>query len=420
MVMVKKSCVFLSFFCCMGMVQAAPACLQGVESAYQPFYQVMQTGGLQARVESVNLANFQRRLQSAQAAVNRWPVSVDVSTQPYQQDSRRNSFSGRTETVSVSVDLVETVRGQGRTSSQLEQQRVELSLVQQQLRLQAQTLVTLVEMAALNDLQELLTYRKTLLQQRVEYFSIRREMGDSVSTELLDTESRLLETLNKLDAIRIRQTTESLKLVAHQQQRIQPNTLALPSIRQIPTTIHLSCQSDTAFSVQDKYLASQLADREISKFRQRQGIQIGFFSNWVNEKVENAQAQKTTTTGVKFTYNLWSGGAGHAEETALVNAHFIAQDELVLQKQLEADRIENWHNSKTVFLNAMRANQIKIEALQQQVVQLEERRLQEAGMFVVASDTQLQLSLLLESDIGVRKDFIVANLNLLAAYNPHI
>lgn len=420
MVMVKKSCVFLSFFCCMGMVQAAPACLQGVESAYQPFYQVMQTGGLQARLESVNLANLQRRLQSAQAAVNRWPVSVDVSTQPYQQDSRRNSFSGRTETVSVSVDLVETVRGQGRTSSQLEQQRVELSLVQQQLRLQAQTLVTLVEMAALNDLQELLTYRKTLLQQRVEYFSIRREMGDSVSTELLDTESRLLETLNKLDAIRIRQTTESLKLVAHQQQRIQPNTLALPSIRQIPTTIHLSCQSDTAFSVQDKYLASQLADREISKFRQRQGIQIGFFSNLVNEKVENAQAQKTTTTGVKFTYNLWSGGAGHAEETALVNAHFIAQDELVLQKQLEADRIENWHNSKTVFLNAMRANQIKIEALQQQVVQLEERRLQEAGMFVVASDTQLQLSLLLESDIGVRKDFIVANLNLLAAYNPHI
>lgn len=420
MVMVKKSCVFLSFFCCMGMVQAAPACLQGVESAYQPFYQVMQTGGLQARLESVNLANLQRRLQSAQAAVNRWPVSVDVSTQPYQQDSRRNSFSGRTETVSVSVDLVETVRGQGRTSSQLEQQRVELSLVQQQLRLQAQTLVTLVEMAALNDLQELLTYRKTLLQQRVEYFSIRREMGDSVSTELLDTESRLLETLNKLDAIRIRQTTESLKLVAHQQQRIQPNTLALPSIRQIPTTIHLSCQSDTAFSVQDKYLASQLADREISKFRQRQGIQIGFFSNLVNEKVENAQAQKTTTTGVKFTYNLWSGGAGHAEETALVNAHFIAQDELVLQKQLEADRIENWHNSKTVFLNAMRANQIKIEALQQQVVQLEERRLQEAGMFVMASDTQLQLSLLLESDIGVRKDFIVANLNLLAAYNPHI
>lgn len=420
MVMVKKSCVFLSFFCCMGMVQAAPACLQGVESAYQPFYQVMQTGGLQARLESVNLANLQRRLQSAQAAVNRWPVSVDVSTQPYQQDSRRNSFSGRTETVSVSVDLVETVRGQGRTSSQLEQQRVELSLVQQQLRLQAQTLVTLVEMAALNDLQELLTYRKTLLQQRVEYFSIRREMGDSVSTELLDTESRLLETLNKLDAIRIRQTTESLKLVAHQQQRIQPNTLALPSIRQIPTTIHLSCQSDTAFSVQDKYLASQLADREISKFRQRQGIQIGFFSNLVNEKVENAQAQKTTTTGVKFTYNLWSGGAGHAEETALVNAHFIAQDELVLQKQLEADRIENWHNSKTVFLNAMRANQIKIEALQQHVLQLEERRLQEAGMFVVASDTQLQLSLLLESDIGVRKDFIVANLNLLAAYNPHI
>jgi len=420
MVMVKKSCVFLSFFCCSGILAASNTCLQGIESAYQPLYRIMQTGGIQARVEAVNLANLQRRLQTAQAAVNRLHVSVDLSTQPYQQDSRRNSFSGRTETVSLSVDLVESIRGQGRTSSQIEQERIQLSLVQQQQRLEAQTLTTLAEIAALNDLQDLLSYRKTLLEQRVEYFSIRRQMGETVSSELLDTESRLLETLNKLDAIRIRQTTEALKLVTNNQERVVVAALALPSIRHISTGVNLTCEPQASYSVQDKRLASQFAEHQVRWFRQRQGVQVGLFSNWVNEKVEQFQSQKTTTTGVKLSYNLWSGGAGRAEETALVNAQLIAQDELVLQKQLEADRIVNWENSKTVFLNAMRANQIKIEALQQQVAQLEDRRVQEAGLFVVSSDTQLQLSLLLESDIGVRKDFIVANLNLLAAYNPHI
>lgn len=411
--------LFLLLFCYAPIGVSHSACLQGFESAYQPFHQAMAAGAVQSRVESVNLASLEKRLQSAQAGVNRWPITLDASAQPYQQDSQRRQFSGRTDTLSLSIDLVETLGRRARTDSRLEQERLELNRLQQQQRLLAQTLIILVEIASLNDLQVLLSSRKTHLEQRSEYFSIRREMGDSVSSELLDTESRLLETLNKLDAVNIRHTSESLKLVSHQSVSNGHSALPLPSVRHISTNVNLLCPPESSFSVQDRTLAVQRASHQINLFQQRQGVQVGLFSNWVHESVQQSQPQQTTTSGVRLSYNVWSGGASRAEKTALVNAHLIALDELALHHQLEADRIQNWNNSKAIFLSAMQANHIKIEALQQQVAQLSERRGLEAGLFVASSDTQLQLSLLLESDIGVRKDFIVANLGLLATYTPH-
>ena len=409
----------LCFFLCysFSLVWATPACVGVIEGTYKPLFELIGATELVSRVESADLAVAERKLQTAKAGVNRWPLSVEIEAKPYRQSSVLQSQSGQTQTASVSVDLVESFRGEGRAGRVLQKEQARLNLAKQQQRLLAQTLRSLVELAALEDLFDLLSYRVDLLARRVEYFLIRQEMGDFVSGELLDTEARLLEARNKLDAIRIRQTSELLKLASGYAPSIDVGSLALPSIRSLPTDIDLVCDESSSFPVREKRMLREIAEHKVAFFRQKQGPQVGFFSNWVNEKVDTFPSQKTTTSGVRLSYTLWAGGAKQAEEVELLNGVHDAEALLALHSQLEFDRIRNWQSSKTVFLSAIRANQIKIAALQQQVIELREKSSSETGVYVVSSDVQLQLSSLIESDIGVRKDFAIGNINNLELYS---
>ena len=67
-----------------------------------------------------------------------------------------------------------------------------------------QLIISLIELSKTKSLIKLLEIRESLLNKKVEYFSLRKELGENVSQQLLETRKSRVENLNKISSANVK------------------------------------------------------------------------------------------------------------------------------------------------------------------------------------------------------------------------
>jgi len=351
---------------------------------------------------------------AAEAGVGVLPVSSQFSSKYYDTDSTNSTFTERgvDSTLSLSVDVIEAFAGSDRSIAEKNLRLAQLRERSAKGEMQMRSYETAIEIMASQQLEEIFNARAEVLSQQVEYFSIRREMGDKVSSELLEAEAKTLELIAKLDALKIKRNEHILSLSGG-----DPATgFALPSFDKLNNEFSLSCDPQSSVDVLIASLQADVAKEEVNQFEYKNFASLSAYTNVVSERVYDGDDQDKVTTGLEFVMPLWDGGRTNANR----QQRRYAQERSELARE-DASRnaklaLMNWTNVKKVLGMTIKANDSKSAGLALEAEKLTERRRLGDSVFLEFSDLLIQISLLAESSVGVKKDYVLSYLRAAKPY----
>jgi len=361
------------------------------------------------------LLQKQNLLPVKEMALGQVPVSISVENNLYHQDvlNDQGDVKRNDITLSASLDLMEMVYGNVESLAQIELRLAKTELLSALANEKKEALKSVVEIKAVNEQVGNYLKRRLILDQKIEYLQIRQAMGDQVSSDLLDSQAQLIELSSKIDAAEIKRSRESMKLEAGV--NFKPELLG--GIAELASDLSVTCNPEDNLNYISASQQVELALKKRDKFVDSNGLSLDAYANRVAEKnLGSSDVLHKFTTGLELSYPIWQGGAFKAEKANMDNevqlASILKSDALRGAK----DALIDWSNVKKVLEATLRSNHIKYEGQLEEYKKLTERASLGDSVFMELSDLAIQVSLVEEAMIGIRKDLLLNFLDILAQY----
>ena len=348
-------------------------------------------------------------------ALGQIPSSISIKNDVYYQDvlNDRGDIKQNDTTISASLDLMELIQGNVESIAQIDLLLAKTEVLSAQAIERKETYKSIVEIKAVNDQIKSFQKRKLILDRKIEYLRIRQEMGEQVSSDLLDSQAQLIELTSKIDAAVIKRSRETTKLEVS----IIFNPELLGGLSELAKNLSITCNPEDNFNVTLAHYQVEIAKRKRDKFLDSNGLGVDFYANRVAENdLGSSEVLNKFTAGLELSYPIWQGGAYKAEKATMDNdvqlASILKSDALRFAK----DELIDWVNVKKVLEATLITNEMKYQGQLEEYKKLTERVSLGDSVFLELSDLAIQVSLVEEAMIGIRKDLLLKFLDVLAQY----
>lgn len=338
------------------------------------------------------------------------PLSLEISRQKYKTDNSLTSQRRETEIDEISgrvgLDLWNEATRRDRLTKTADVDSYRLKALKNQMR--SEILISLLEISEAKVLKNILLSRDNLLTKKVEFFELRKELGDSVSQELLEARTKQVENLNKLNASDVRITTLSTKI-------------KIPQIAtdQVPL-INLNLDIENKFKCSGELLSyhQSVAERKLNETLLKESAidmlpKVFGFANKTKSSNESIINRDETKYGIEVKIPLFNGGkkiVDHSILTKKIDAYNINNASL---KNDGLQRIKQQQEIEFIYKKNIRTIETNLENLQNKMNELLERYNLGQSVFLEMTNTIIEISLLEETKIRVISEHLINWINFL-------
>ena len=229
---------------------------------------------------------------------NNLPIDISITSQIYKTDS--NTFNSQRLsknevnelTGKIGIDLWNELSR--RRVSNYKQSLISHNISSLKSSNDAEVIISLIELSKTKSLIKLLEIRENLLTQKVEYFSLRKELGENVSQQLLETRKSRVENLNKISSanVKVSNLISKLEISYKDYDEVFPLPTYLNVEKNFKCSAHLSSYTEAKKSLD--LLNVELTDKnldfgpKINAFikETENKNNIGYFDNEIKYGVE--------------------------------------------------------------------------------------------------------------------------------------
>ena len=343
---------------------------------------------------------------------NNLPIDISITSQIYKTDS--NTFNSQRLsknevnelTGKVGIDLWNELSR--RRVSNYKQSLISHDISSMKSSNDAEIIISLIEMSKTKSLIKLLEIRENLLTKKVEYFSLRKELGENVSQQLLETRKSRVENLNKISSanVKVSNLISKLEISYTDYDGILPLPIYLDVEKNFQCSAQLNSYTKAKKSLE--LLNVELTDKTLDL-----GPKINAFVKETENKNNIGYFDNEIKYGVEISFPLFEGGRKIRQRQNILER--IENKEYEVKKlQKESMRINKQRTEiEFVLSNSLDIISNTLEEKKSLLIELSERMLLGQSLFVEVSDASLEENILEESGLNLVAQFLIGWVNYL-------
>lgn len=343
---------------------------------------------------------------------NNLPIDISITSQIYKTDS--NTFNSQRLsknevnelTGKIGIDLWNELSR--RRVSNYKQSLISHDISSLKSSNDAEVIISLIELSKTKSLIKLLEIRENLLTQKVEYFSLRKELGENVSQQLLETRKSRVENLNKISSanVKVSNLISKLEISYKDYDEVLPLPTYLNVEKNFKCSAHLNSYTEAKKSLD--LLNVELTDKNLDF-----GPKINAFIKETENKNNIGYFDNEIKYGVEISFPLFEGGRKIRQRQNILER--IENKEYEVKKlQKESMRINKQRTEiEYVLSNSLEIISNTLEEKKSLLIELSERMQLGQSLFVEVSDASLEENLLEESGLNLVAQFIIGWVNYL-------
>ena len=343
---------------------------------------------------------------------NNLPIDISITSQIYKTDS--NTFNSQRLsknevnelTGKIGIDLWNELSR--RRVSNYKQSLISHDISSLKSSNDAEVIISLIELSKTKSLIKLLEIRESLLNKKVEYFSLRKELGENVSQQLLETRKSRVENLNKISSanVKVSNLISKLEISYADYDEILP----LPIYLDVKKNYQCSAQLNS-FNKAKKSL--DLLNVELTDKTLDFSPKINAFIKETENKNNIGYFDNEIKYGVEISIPLFEGGRKIRQRQNILER--IENKEYEVKKlQKEGERINKQRTEiEYVLSNSLEIISDTLMEKKSLLIELSERMQLGQSLFVEVSDASLEENLLEESGLNIVAQFLIGWVNYL-------
>ena len=343
---------------------------------------------------------------------NNLPIDISITSQIYKTDS--NTFNSQRLsknevnelTGKIGIDLWNELSR--RRVSNYKQSLISHDISSLKSSNDAEVIISLIELSKTKSLIKLLEIRENLLTQKVEYFTLRKELGENVSQQLLETRKSRVENLNKISSanVKVSNLISKLEISYKDYDEVLPLPTYLNVEKNFKCSAHLVSYTEAKKSLE--LLNVELTDKNLDF-----GPKINAFIKETENKNNIGYFDNEIKYGVEISFPLLEGGRKIRQRQNILER--IENKEYEIKKlKKESVRINKQRAEiEYVLSNSLGIISNTLEEKKSLLIELSERMQLGQSLFVEVSDASLEENLLEESGLNLVAQFIIGWVNYL-------
>ena len=343
---------------------------------------------------------------------NNLPIDITITSQIYKTDS--NTFNSQRLsknevnelTGKIGIDLWNELSR--RRVSNYKQSLISHNISSLKSSNDAEVIISLIELSKTKSLIKLLEIRENLLSQKVEYFSLRKELGENVSQQLLETRKSRVENLNKISSanVKVSNLISKLEITYKDYDQVLPLPTYLNVEKNFKCSSHLNSYTEAKKSLD--LLNVELTDKNLDF-----GPKINAFIKETENKNNIGYFDNEIKYGVEISFPLFEGGRKIRQRQNILER--IENKEYEIKKlQKESVRINKQRAEiEYVLSNSLGIISNTLEEKKSLLIELSERMQLGQSLFVEVSDASLEENILEESGLNLVAQFLIGWVNYL-------
>ena len=343
---------------------------------------------------------------------NNLPIDISITSQIYKTDS--NTFNSQRLsknevnelTGKIGIDLWNELSR--RRVSNYKQSLISHNISSLKSSNDAEVIISLIELSKTKSLIKLLEIRENLLSQKVEYFSLRKELGENVSQQLLETRKSRVENLNKISSanVKVSNLISKLEITYKDYDQVLPLPTYLNVEKNFECSAHLNSYTEAKKSLD--LLNVELTDKNLDF-----GPKINAFIKETENKNNIGYFDNEIKYGVEISFPLFEGGRKIRQRQNILER--IENKEYEIKKlQKESVRINKQRAEiEYVLSNSLGIISNTLEEKKSLLIELSERMQLGQSLFVEVSDASLEENILEESGLNLVAQFLIGWVNYL-------
>ena len=343
---------------------------------------------------------------------NNLPIDITITSQIYKTDS--NTFNSQRLsknevnelTGKIGIDLWNELSR--RRVSNYKQSLISHNISSLKSSNDAEVIISLIELSKTKSLIKLLEIRENLLTQKVEYFSLRKELGENVSQQLLETRKSRVENLNKISSanVKVSNLISKLEITYKDYDQVLPLPTYLNVEKNFKCSAHLNSYTEAKKSLD--LLNVELTDKNLDF-----GPKINAFIKETENKNNIGYFDNEIKYGVEISFPLFEGGRKIRQRQNILER--IENKEYEIKKlQKESVRINKQRAEiEYVLSNSLGIISNTLEEKKSLLIELSERMQLGQSLFVEVSDASLEENILEESGLNLVAQFLIGWVNYL-------
>ncbi len=343
---------------------------------------------------------------------NNLPIDISITSQIYKTDS--NTFNSQRLsknevnelTGKIGIDLWNELSR--RRVSNYKQSLISHDISSLKSSNDAEVIISLIELSKTKSLIKLLEIRENLLTQKVEYFTLRKELGENVSQQLLETRKSRVENLNKISSanVKVSNLISKLEISYKDYDEVLPLPTYLNVEKNFKCSAHLVSYTEAKKSLE--LLNVELTDKNLDF-----GPKINAFIKETENKNNIGYFDNEIKYGVEISFPLFEGGRKIRQRQNILER--IENKEYEIKKlKKESVRINKQRAEiEYVLSNSLGIISNTLEEKKSLLIELSERMQLGQSLFVEVSDASLEENLLEESGLNLVAQFLIGWVNYL-------
>ena len=361
---------------------------------------------------SFKINNLKADLNREIGNKNNLPIDITITSQIYKTDS--NTFNSQRLsknevnelTGKIGIDLWNELSR--RRVSNYKQSLISHNISSLKSSNDAEVIISLIELSKTKSLIKLLEIRENLLTQKVEYFSLRKELGENVSQQLLETRKSRVENLNKISSanVKVSNLISKLEISYKDYDEVLPLPTYLNVEKNFKCSAHLNSYTEAKKSLD--LLNVELTDKNLDF-----GPKINAFIKETENKNNIGYFDNEIKYGVEISFPLFEGGRKIRQRQNILER--IENKEYEVKKlQKESVRINKQRAEiEYVLSNSLGIISNTLEEKKSLLIELSERMQLGQSLFVEVSDASLEENILEESGLNLVAQFLIGWVNYL-------
>ena len=372
--------------------------------------------GLKVRDFSNAVADAQASVTSVVAEKKILPIKIDLSRSAYATNDELAGANLRSdeETLEMSADVTPwAIAARRERFASNEMMRREM-LKRQKAEHTRAVIRELIQIGKSSLLESLIEDRQIIYAKQFEYYDTLKVSGAKVSNELLAISESILESSDKLAALKVQQVSSALKINLPVD---KIKSLNIQENIKFSNSMDFQCQPFNSIKYrvalfENQYIKNLLKDEKISQFPS-----IKFFNNYSQSKSNTGRPLSNNHTyGFKFSLNLYNGGEDAfalEENVRRLESSTRQLDTQLMKAQLA---LTQWSSTREIYLNSIRTLQKKLSAANEKNRELSERLSLGDSMFIDLTDSLLEISNIRENIISVESELLVTAIDVIADF----
>lgn len=384
--------------------------------------EVTSKSSAEVRDEAVRVRAKQRSYTASQSTISVLPAAITANSQAYQISQNRVRAAGHATTFSVSFDVRQFLKGVKNRIAKSEVDTLRIELRQLKSNAEKEKIKAFINVNYIDYAVKNLEQKKNHLENRIEYFSIKNNLGENIERDEGRTILKLQETENKINGFKVQRD-----FILSQLDNLDKNK-GIPVLVNFTNLVNnleeylvkmprIECAPSSSFSIRLAELSLSDAKLKLENLQEQVGVQVGLFGNYNLQKNSRADSSVKNTLGVNIAYTIWRGGQEKAEIEQQESIILNYQDQLDTELKSQLNRKSHWQRTKNIYEESIHVLNKKILGVQKDIIRYRLNLSIRGGIYLQLSDLLIQEAEFTESFYALIKEYMTAYLDNAYSYD---